>query len=171
MSDLIKDLLDHSRIGQKRQVTQSLDINEVVEQIKQDFHSKLSETNASIETENLPTIDCYDVEMRLLLQNLISNGMKFSKPHQPAVVKISCQTDSGAYHFKVEDNGIGIEPKYQDKIFVIFQRLHSKREYEGTGIGLAHCKKVLDLHKGKIWVESELGEGSTFHFTIPKVLN
>ena len=102
----------------------------------------------------------------MLFQNLISNAIKFSKPNLPPRIKISAKKQDG-WTFLIQDDGIGIAKEYQSKIFGVFERLHSKSEYEGTGIGLAHCKKIIDLHKGKIWVNSKSGEGSTFCFSIP----
>lgn len=105
--------------------------------------------------------------MRLLFQNLISNGIKFSKKNISAVITISAELKNNVWEFSINDNGIGIAEEHQNKIFAIFQRLHLKEEYEGTGIGLAHCQKIVGLHEGEIWVESKPNLGSTFYFTIP----
>ena len=104
--------------------------------------------------------------IRLLFQHLLSNALKFSHPDRPPRIDIRAHRQSGLWHFTVADNGIGIEPRFQQRIFLIFQRLHPSEAYEGSGIGLAHSKKIVELYQGKIWVESVPGEGSTFHFTI-----
>ena len=119
-------------------------------------------------TGSLPTITAFPVELRIVFQNLLSNALKYRRKDIEPVVIISSKTDEKFWNFTVEDNGIGIDKKYSDKIFIIFQRLHNNKEYKGTGIGLAHCKKIIELHNGAIWMESELGEGTKFHFTIPK---
>jgi len=110
----------------------------------------------------------YQTELRLLFQNLISNAIKFAKKETDPTIHISAEKQGGVvWKFAVKDDGIGIDPKHKDRIFTIFQSLNSRDQYEGTGIGLAHCRKIVDLHEGRIWVDSELGKGSTFYFTIP----
>jgi len=166
MRNLINDILEFSSIGQHKEMTQ-LDCNELVDIVQQDLKTKIKDNNASIEVGDLPEINGYRTEMRLLFQNLVSNAIKFNRPGESPKIKISAREEDG-WTFTVEDNGIGIAEENQEKIFSIFQRLHDRSEYEGTGIGLAHCKKIIDLHKGEIWVNSEPGKGSTFSFTIPK---
>jgi light-regulated signal transduction histidine kinase (bacteriophytochrome) len=102
-----------------------------------------------------------------VFQNLISNAIKFRKPDTQPIITISVKKDDSTFTFSVKDNGIGIEKNYYERIFVIFQRLHNQKEFPGSGIGLAHCKKIIEMHGGEIWVESEPGRGSTFYFTIP----
>ena len=166
MSELVKGLLDYSRIGKGKEKV-IVDCNQIVNEIQQDLSVIISETNAQIKVENLPTISAYSTELRLLFQNLISNAIKFRKNNQKPLIKISAKKKEQYYHFLIEDNGIGIANKHIEKIFIIFQRLHNKHEYNGSGIGLAHCRKIVALHGGEIWVESELKKGSNFHFTIP----
>ena len=166
MSELVKGLLDYSRIGKGKEKV-IVDCNQIVKEIQQDLSVIISETNAKIKVENLPTISAYSTELRLLFQNLISNAIKFRKNNQKPLIKISAKKTEQYYHFLIEDNGIGIANKHIEKIFIIFQRLHNKHEYNGSGIGLAHCRKIVALHGGEIWVESELKKGSSFHFTIP----
>ena len=170
MTQLIKHLLDYSRLGQSEE-PQTVDLNELARDLQSDLASLIDRKNAAVSVGDMPTLKAYPVAIRLLLQNLISNGMKFSKKDVPPEVNITCESMGDEWKFAVADNGIGIAKKHQQKIFRIFQRLHLKEEYEGTGIGLAHCKKIVSLHKGDMWVESELGKGSTFYFTIPKKLS
>jgi light-regulated signal transduction histidine kinase (bacteriophytochrome) len=125
----------------------------------------IKEKNADVTCEPLPTITVNPTQMVQLLQNLISNALKFCKSDVPPKIRLSAKKEGGYWVFSVSDNGIGINPEYFNKIFHIFQRLQS--EYEGTGIGLAVCKKIVEYHKGKIWVESQLNEGTAFYFTIP----
>lgn len=167
MTGLITDLLQHSRIGHTRKI-EMIDCNELVRQVLADIRAKIDQNNAVIHVDKLPVIRGAALELRLLFQNLLSNAIKFRKKDVAPVIKMSVQKSNDHFHFTIEDNGIGIDPKYQDKIFVIFQRLNSRQDYEGTGIGLAHCKKIVELHGGEIWVESAAGEGSRFHFTFPQ---
>lgn len=166
---LIIDLLEYSRIGKARELG-CIDVNKLLRNIETDLQASIKKNKARIVYENLPVIDGYETELRLLFQNLIGNGIKFKKPNENPIITIAHTNVDGFHHFTVSDNGIGIEQKYFDKVFVIFRRLHGKSEYEGTGIGLAHCKKVVDLHHGKIWITSTVGHGTSFHFTIPEDL-
>ena len=106
------------------------------------------------------------MEIKQLFQNLISNAIKFRKKGVNPSIQISATRERDSFHFAIADNGIGIPKEHHERIFIIFQRLHNRTEYEGSGIGLSHCKKIIDLHKGRIWLESEAGEGTTFNFTI-----
>lgn len=165
MKSLIDDLLDYSKIGQDKEMI-SVDCRELLEVVQQDMASKIKDTNTTIEVGVLPKIKGFETELRLLFQNLISNSIKFGQPGVPPKITITAKQQDG-WTFAVADNGIGIADAHQEKIFSIFKRLHGRSEYEGTGIGLAHCKKIIDLHKGELWVESTPGVGSTFYFTIP----
>jgi len=167
MQNLIKDLLDYSVIGKDKAKT-SIDCNQIIENIVKDLSVKIKQTDANIHWSNLPKINGIPSEIRLLFQNLISNALKFQKEDITPHVTIKSQEQNDHWKFSVSDNGIGMEEKDLDKIFSIFHRLHSKDKYEGTGIGLAHCTKIIDIHGGEIWVESEPNKGSTFHFTIEK---
>jgi signal transduction histidine kinase/ligand-binding sensor domain-containing protein len=166
MKVLIKDLLDFSRIGKKGSLEKT-DCNTVVKAVLADLTVAISESEANITTQNLPVICAYPTEIKQLFQNLLINAIKFRKPGVPPQIRICVQKTKNGWEFVVRDNGIGIDKKHNDKIFVIFQRLHNRTEYEGSGIGLAHCKKIVELHGGEIWIESSPGEGSAFHFTIP----
>jgi PAS domain S-box-containing protein len=165
MKTLIMDLLDYSRLGREKQLVQ-LDCNVVMSEIIEDLENVIRENNAAIEVDPLPIVNAYPTEIKLLFQNLISNSIKFRKEGISPVIKISAIQRNGSWQFAVTDNGIGIEKQYHEKIFIIFQRLHNRSEYDGSGIGLAHCKKIVEMHRGHIWVDSEPGQGSTFHFTI-----
>jgi light-regulated signal transduction histidine kinase (bacteriophytochrome) len=171
MRNLIKGLLDYSRVGKGNELTY-FDCKETISEIREDLAAFISESHSQIVIEgDLPYLRGYKTEFRLLLQNLISNAIKFRKKNVNPEIKISAVKEYNCWKFTIKDNGIGIEPKYQEKIFMIFQRLHNRSEYEGTGIGLSHCKKIVELHGGKIWVDSRLEHGSTFYFTIPNSIN
>jgi PAS domain S-box-containing protein len=167
MRRLVQDLLDYSRLGRER-ILEPIDCNNLVQQVLSDLTMAIQESKAVINIDPLPVISGYTTEMKQLFQNLLSNSLKFRKPGEPPVINISVMPVEDHWQFSVNDNGIGIDEIYWERIFVIFQRLHTKNEYEGTGIGLAHCKKITELHNGKIWVDSMPGKGSTFYFTIKK---
>lgn len=168
MQELVKGLLDYSRIGREKQLVE-VDCNQIVKDVLSDMVTTLAESKAKISFDNLPQLKAYPTELRQLFQNLISNAVKFRKKGVVPEVKISVQEQKKDWLFSVQDNSIGIDEKDMHKLFVIFKRLHNREEYEGTGIGLAHCKKIVELHGGTIWAESKLGEGSTFKFTIQKL--
>jgi len=165
MRELIKGLLDYGRLGKKAELKE-LNSKLLIQSVCMDLDYLISKSNANITLDELPKIIAFETELRLLFQNLISNAIKFMDPNKTPKISISSTYCNGYHKFTVKDNGIGIDPKYSEKIFTIFQRLHGRDEYEGTGIGLAHCRKIVELHNGEIWVESEVGEGSTFFFTI-----
>lgn len=165
MRVLIKDLLDFSRIGTNVEL-QQVDCNSVLQNMLKDISLAIEESKARVEFTGLPVITGYATEIKLLFQNLIINAIKFRKKEVLPIIKITAQQKQDYWEFAVSDNGIGIEEKYNQKIFNIFQRLHTREEYVGSGIGLSHCKKIVELHHGKIWVTSLPGEGSTFHFTL-----
>ena len=166
MKTLINDLLDYSRIGKNQRVIVNCD--ELIKNILTDLSSLIVEAQANFNITELPTLNGYKTELSILFTNLISNALKFRKKDTPPRIKIWAEEESNQWKFAVQDNGIGIEEAYVERIFVIFQRLHNRKDYEGTGIGLAHCQKIVELHGGKIWVESQLNIGSTFYFTIPR---
>ena len=167
MTGLIDDLLNLSRVGRMHADIVLVDLNELVEEIKLDFETQINERNAEIISSRLPAIKTQYMWVQQLFSNLISNGLKFNTSKTPKVwIRHKDQKD---YHlFSVKDNGIGIEKRYQEKIFKIFHRLHSREEYPGSGTGLTICKKIVETFGGRIWVESKPGAGSTFYFTIPK---
>jgi len=170
MRKLIDAILAYSRLGKSKAYV-NVDCNAIIETLKGDLQNIIERTNSKIVIDRLPVVKGAELEIRLLFQNLISNGIKFTKPDVDPIVSISAKKtvieESNYWQFAVKDNGIGIDKKYQERIFAIFQRLHSRDDYEGTGIGLAHCKKIVESHGGKIWLTSEENKGSTFYFTIP----
>ena len=167
MSNLIKGLLDYSQIGRNKKISE-VDCNELVDEVLQDLGSSIESHDAQITADNLPVIQGYKLELRQLFQNLIGNAIKFHRPGQGPKVEVDAIEHTTHWQFLVKDNGIGINPIYQEKIFTLFQRLHQSKEFDGTGIGLAHCKKIVEMHHGEIWLESTEGEGSTFFFTLKK---
>jgi len=167
MNALIEDLLTLSRVGRKFIEVETVDLNVLLEEIKTDLSARIEERGGEVVAGKLPTVSTQRVWMKELLTNLIDNGLKYNKSNKPRV-EISCEEREKDYLFRVKDNGIGIEEKYQSNIFNLFERLHPQSEYEGTGAGLAICKKIVEELGGTIGVESKTGEGSTFFFTIPK---
>ena len=168
MQEMINDLLTFSRVGQPLQVTAEVDCNQVVERARIDLAAAIEESGASIVvTGTLPTVRGEWARLVQLFENLIGNGIKF-RGKQPPRVEISAAPDGTGWRFAVADNGIGIEPQYADRIFALFQRLHSRAEYPGTGIGLAVCKKIVESHGGTLRFDSRPDEGTTFYWTMPK---
>lgn len=165
LRSLIKGLLDYSRIGRQK-LRSEVDFNVLMETLKKDMRVSITAAKATIKYTNLPIVPGFETELRQLMQNLVSNALKFKREGVAPVVEVSAERNNGCWTFAVKDNGIGIDEKYQDKIFMIFQRLHNRNEFEGNGIGLAHCKKIVEMHKGQLRVESIFGQGSTFYFTL-----
>ena len=167
MQNLIKDLMDYMIIG--RNITfVEVDYNEVLKKIIAEMDDLINESNAKITSSILPVLRGNKIELKRLFQHLISNAIKFRKKSVASEIAITVEEKGIEYLFAIKDNGIGIEEQFINKLFVVFKRLHNVAEYPGTGIGLAACKKIVALFGGKIWVESKLGEGSTFYFTIAK---
>ena len=169
MQTLINDLLNYSRVATMKKEFEIIDTGETLASVLNNLNSAIYENNAEIIYENLPKIMAEPGQIVQLFQNLIGNAIKFRKPGVPPKIHVKAIQDENKdeYVFSVQDNGIGMEPQYAERIFTIFQRLHTKEEYDGTGIGLAISKRVVERHGGKIWVESNLAKGSTFYFTIP----
>jgi PAS domain S-box-containing protein len=166
MNWLIEDLLQFSRIGRASWKPEQTSMQDAYQQALGNLAAQLRETNARITSGELPTIFADRLQMTTLLQNLIGNAIKFRSQARPEV-EVLAKRESGGWTFSVRDNGIGFPMEYSEKIFVLFERLHSKEKYPGTGIGLAICKKIVERHGGRIWAESKEGEGSTFYFFIP----
>jgi signal transduction histidine kinase len=165
MQTLIDDLLEYSRVGRSRKPFQPIDCNQVVEQAVANLQGVINDTQAVVRYSELPVVTGDISQFIQLFQNLIGNAIKYRKTTPPTVSITVCKHEN-KWLFSVSDNGIGIAKQHQERIFQIFQRLHTQREYSGTGIGLAICHKIVERHGGSIWVESEPGQGSTFHFTI-----
>jgi len=169
MKVLIDDLLDYSRIDKQRESGQ-VDCGQLLKEVLTDLNVATQETNAAVTASPLPVINAYRTQLKQLFQNLIFNAIKFRQKDIAPIINITATPKEEYWQFSISDNGIGIDPKNQDKVFGMFQRLHSRKEYEGSGIGLAFCKKIVELHQGTIWVESEVGKGSTFYFTIKNMV-
>jgi len=169
MQNLIKDLLELSKVGNELSIAW-IDCNKIVEEVINEMQASIVKSNAHIKISTLPVFKGNRTGMKQLFQNLISNAIKFCKKNESIEIEIAANENESEFIFSVKDNGIGINDKYKEKIFIIFERVHNSNEYPGTGIGLATCKKIVSLHNGKIWVESELGKGSTFYFSISKKL-
>jgi|GEM_PF-1909322 len=169
MRKLITGVLTFSKIGVegKRKL---IDCNEIVKVVLQDLNANIKESSATINVKKkLPFIYGLKIEIRMLFQNLISNAIKFRREEVAPHIEIGAEKKGNFWEFHIRDNGIGIKSNKTDRIFLVFQRLHKRNEYEGTGIGLSYCKKIVNLHDGDIWVESNEDNGSTFYFTIMKI--
>jgi light-regulated signal transduction histidine kinase (bacteriophytochrome) len=180
MQTLINDLLTFSRVISTTQPFVPVDLNAVTREVLGDLEVRIEQTKAQVEVAELPTIDADPMQLRQLLQNVIGNALKFQPPGGTPVIKVRAQIlkqpfsnaaeptpDDEICEITVEDNGIGFEEKYTDKIFAMFQRLHGRSEYEGTGVGLAVCRRITDRHSGTITAKSKLGEGATFIIRLP----
>jgi len=167
MQNMIDDILNYSKLKNGIEDLDEVNLKELIHEIYLDLKSLVDDGELTLITENLPTIRADKNLMYSLFQNLITNAVKYRSEELP-IIEIDWDENENYYKFTVKDNGIGIEKEYKNKIFDVFYRLHSKSKYEGTGIGLSICKKIIELHKGKIWVDSVLGIGSTFNFTLKK---
>ncbi len=168
MQEMIQGLLNYSRIGKSNQA-QKLDLDHLFKEVLNDLEVLIKEEKAVIHYHDLPTIYGFKMEMQQLLQNLMTNAIKFQNPDHAPIINFSWRELSGFWEFCIEDNGIGIPEKKHKEIFQMFTKLHLSSKYQGNGIGLAFCKKIVELHNGKIWVESSPKNGSKFYFTIQKM--
>jgi signal transduction histidine kinase len=168
MQALINDLLAFSRVGTKARPFAPTDCNAIVRTVLADLQMAIEDCGAHVEVGALPTVMGDATQLPQLFHNLLSNAIKFRRDVAP-LVQVRAEPDGGSWRFTISDNGIGIAAEYFERIFIIFQRLHARSRYEGTGIGLAICKKIVERHGGQIEVQSTLGEGSTFAFTLPGV--
>ena len=166
MQNLIDDVLAYSKVDLQDSQFELIEVQTSLKRALTNLGRRINQTNAVINYGVLPTVMADKTQLMQLFQNLIGNAIKFRSEHPPEI-QINAERLEDEWLFSVKDNGIGIEPQFSDRIFVIFQRLHTRDEYPGTGMGLAICKKIVECHRGKIWVESELGKGATFYFTIP----
>lgn len=175
MQVLINDLLTYSRVTTKAKPFEMISLEQIMQQVCSDLEVRIEQTQGKVIYKNLPSIEADSVQMHQLFLNLIGNGLKFHKAGAPPIVEVSADIieakDKGRpqniCRISVKDNGIGFDEKYLDRIFTIFQRLHGRHEYEGTGIGLAVCRKIVDRHGGKITATSHVDEGATFIVTLP----
>ena len=165
MKLLIKNMLEYSRLGNNKEMEQ-VDCNKKLQEVIADLGIAIKEAGALITYDSLPILSGYPLELKQLFQNLVTNAIKFRKKDTQPELNISVKKVPGFWEFAFKDNGIGLDEKHSEKIFVIFQRLHTRTEYEGSGIGLSHCKKIAELHHGRIWLKSAPGQGSTFYFTL-----
>ena len=166
MSNLVSDLLEYSRVGSRERKREPVPGRQVLDFALANLDAGIQEAGATITRAELPTVMCDRSQLTQLFQNLIGNAIKFRRPDVPPEIHIGAGRENNRWLFWVRDNGIGIAPEYAERIFQIFQRLHTRERYPGTGIGLAICKKIVERHGGRIWVESNPGEGATFYFTL-----
>ena len=167
MQRLINDLLDYSRVQTRGKAFEPTDMNAALGYARANLVAAIEESQAIVTNDELPTVPADAMQMISVLQNLIGNAIKFRGPERPWV-HVSAEERATEWRFCVKDNGIGIDPQFHERVFVIFQRLHGRAEYSGTGIGLSLCKRIVERHGGRMWLESALGEGSEFHFTVSK---
>ena len=169
MKDQIEGLLEYSRVATKGEDFKLVDLNEILDITLQNLYTLIKESKAKIIFDNLPSVWGDEGQLERVFQNIISNAIKFRKLEEPLIINVvyNISEDNKEYVFSIKDNGIGIEEEYLDRIFTIFQRLHTRDVYDGTGIGLSIVKRIAERHGGRIWVESSFGKGSTFYFTLP----
>jgi light-regulated signal transduction histidine kinase (bacteriophytochrome) len=166
MQQLIADLLEYSRAQTHGTEFTATSCDEIVEYVLSNLRTAISESGATVTYDPLPTLPVDVSQLRQVMQNLLSNALKF-RGQEPPRIHIAAERRGDNWVFSVRDNGIGIDQKQADRIFVVFQRLHTQQAYPGTGMGLAICRKIIERHGGRIWVESEMGKGATFYFTLP----
>jgi len=167
MQTLIHDLLAYSRISTHSKLFTPTKCDVVLEEALANLTVAIAESGAVVTRDALPVVSGDGTQLTQLFQNLVGNALKF-RGERPSKIHVGAVLEESAWQFSVTDNGIGMEPQYFERVFLVFQRLHTRKKYQGTGIGLAICKKVVERHGGRIWVESEPGEGATFCFTIPE---
>jgi hypothetical protein len=167
MQRLVNDLLTYARVGARGNPIAPTDAGRVLGQAIGDLATAIEESHAIVTNDELPMVRADASQLRQLFQNLLANAIKFRSEDAPCI-HVSARGEAREWVFSVRDNGIGIDRQYADRIFVIFQRLHTRQEYPGTGIGLALCKRIVERHGGEIWFESEPGKGATFFFTVPQ---
>jgi len=168
MKQIILDLLEYSRATRPTEGTEEVDMNEILSEFKQLRRKLIFEKSASIKSNDLPTLNTYKAAITQILHCILDNALKYATETTPAIVEIKAVENEKEWEFSIKDNGIGIDPQFYDKIFIIFQRLHNKDKYAGTGIGLSIAKRHVEFLRGRIWLESAVDKGSVFYFTIPK---
>jgi two-component system CheB/CheR fusion protein len=167
MRQLVIDLLEFSRSGQLDETYSRVDVNKIMDDLETQFKDAMLIKNASIDRLDLPILEAQSASLFKVLECLVDNALKFAKNDVPLIIRVSAKREDKWWVFAVQDNGIGIEQEYHGKIFELFQRLHERDEFDGTGVGLAMTKRLVEKMEGKIWVDSTLGVGSTFYFRIP----
>ena len=167
MQTLIDDVLAYSKVDLQGIKWELTSVENALQRALGNLGRRIEQTGAELTSDPMPSLVSDNTQLMQLFQNLIGNAIKFRKPDVPPQIHIGVERQEDVWQFSVRDNGIGIEPQFADRIFVIFQRLHTRDEYPGSGMGLAICKKIVECHRGQIWVESELEQGATFYFTIP----
>ena len=165
MQKLIENLLEYSRVGSRGTAPEPTNLEEVLDAALANLTAAIKESGAQVTRDSLPTLSVDGSQLTQVFQNLIGNALKFRR--EVPQVHVSASMEGNLATFSVRDNGIGIESEYLERVFAIFQRLHTRDEYTGTGIGLAVCRKIVERHDGRIWVESEKGVGTTFYFALP----
>jgi two-component system, sensor histidine kinase and response regulator len=168
MQKMIRDILTFSRVGRESPKIEKIDCTQIVRDVLGEFEAIIAQKKARVTYDRMPTVEGCPTLIRVLFQNLIGNALKFQDGTKPPEVKIQAESTDSEWRFSIQDNGIGIDPAFNDRVFTIFQRIHRKEEYPGTGIGLSTCKKFIEFCGGKIWFESTLGAGTVFSFTIPQ---
>jgi len=172
MAQFITDLLTYARLKAKGEEDyEDVSLNEVMNKVQNSLLDQIQSSEASLNIPSLPYLEVIPFKINQLFQNILSNAIKFRKKDEPLVLKIEAKEQIGHWQFTIEDNGIGMKAESLKVIFQPFRKLHNKEEYKGSGIGLATCKNIVEQHKGNIWVESELGKGTRFYFTISKNLS
>jgi light-regulated signal transduction histidine kinase (bacteriophytochrome) len=166
MEGLLDALLDYARVGSRAKPFEAVDTRQVFEDVKHNLKVAIDDARAVVAASDLPLVRADSTQVAQLFQNLIANAIKFRREERP-VIEISASPQADQWLFRVKDNGIGISPRHLERVFGIFERLHTTSEYPGTGIGLSICKRIVQRHGGRIWVESEPGRGSDFYFTLP----
>jgi light-regulated signal transduction histidine kinase (bacteriophytochrome) len=166
MQRLIQDLLAYSRITTRGSPFVPLDLHEALGEAVANLQTAITESNAMVTNGELPTVNADRTQLVQVFQNLVGNAIKFRKEDEPPRVHVTAERAGTEWIISVKDNGIGIDPQYFNRLFIIFQRLHGKQEYPGTGVGLAICQRIVTRHGGRIWLESSPGDGARFHFTM-----
>ncbi|WP_222914617.1 ATP-binding protein [Natrinema sp. SYSU A 869] len=170
MKEMIEGLLEYSRVDTQGEPFKPVDLDEVLVNVRKDLKLQIEETHTTIETDELPHVEGDESQLRQLFQNLLANAIEYTGDEPPRI-NVSAERDAEEWIISVRDNGIGIDPEDQDRVFEVFQRLHSQEEHSGTGIGLALCKRIVERHDGEIRIDSTPGEGTTFTFSLPAVPN
>lgn len=167
MQRLISDLLEYSRAGKFEEASKPVALTHVLSVVTANLRTRIEETGARIDATELPTVRGDETALTQLLQNLVDNGLKYRRPDVAPVIRVSGTRAGADWTISVADNGIGVEPQFRERIFRIFQRLHARGEYDGSGIGLSIAKRIVERHGGRIWVETPAGGGTAFVFTLP----